>query len=96
MRSSRRILRTSASTYPITRQDEALFVDATSTVSLPSAVGFKQILFTIKKMFSGGTVVISAPAGQTIDGNASYTLTNQYQYVAVISDGANWGIVENN
>jgi hypothetical protein len=73
-------------------------VSAVCAVVLASAVSIEAGMpcsprNTIKKTFAGGTVVVSAPAGQTIDGNAIYTLTNQYQYLTIVSDGANWLIV---
>jgi hypothetical protein len=101
MRTLRKVLFTSAPTYNIGRQDDMLLVSATCAITLPSAVGQRvgavhSPVTTIKKTFAGSTVIINAAAGQTIDGNASYTLTAQQQYVTLVSNGANWLVLGNN
>jgi len=82
----------------MTRHDDVLVVDAAaSTVTLPSAVGIKNSVYTVKKTNAGaGNVTIGCSGAQTIDGAATYTIANQWQYVTVISDDANWLVVENN
>ncbi len=67
------------------------------TLTLPTAVGIAGRPYHIKKVDSAaGTVVIATTSSQTIDGFATYTLLNQWQYVEVYSDGANWQIRGNN
>jgi hypothetical protein len=39
---------------------------------------------------------VGTTSSQTIDGAASVSLTAQYQYVTVVSDGSNWLIIANN
>ena len=64
---------------------------------LPTAVGHFGQGFLIKKVDAGaGAVTIQTIDSQTIDGQASYVLANQFQYVEVISDGSNWNVVANN
>jgi hypothetical protein len=68
---------------------------------LPSAVGHFGQGFLVKKIDSGvGVVVLNTSSAQTIldigGPISSYSLTNQGQYVMVVSDGANWQIVANN
>ena len=66
------------------------------TLTLPTAVGLNNQA-CIKKVDSGvGAVTIATTGGQTIDGSSSYLLVNQWQYVTIQSDGANWLIVANN
>jgi hypothetical protein len=45
-----------------------------------------------KKIGSTASVVLSAPFGVTIDGQPSYTLTNQYEAIGLYTDGTNYFI----
>jgi hypothetical protein len=65
---------------------------------LPTAVGHLGQGFLIKKVDSAaGAVTINTTSSQTIDSAvAPYSLTNQNQYVLVVSDNANWQIIANN
>lgn len=47
---------------------------------------------TVKKTDSSGNAVTVSPSSGTIDGSASYSLSSQYQKVALQSDGTNWFI----
>ena len=38
-------------------------------------------------------VVLPTGTGVTIDGAGQYNLTSQYQFVTVVTDGANWFVV---
>jgi len=70
---------------------------STITRTLPTAVGRQNKVFTIKKVDSGsGQVTIATTSGQTIDGQTTWTLINQYQFITVISNGANWDIIGQN
>lgn len=63
----------------------------TFQVNLLTAVGNSGAIFTIKNSGSG-TITVAPQAGQTIDGNATVTLT-QNQVVNVVSDGANYLVI---
>jgi len=80
--------------------DEIITGDAASsafTITLPTAVGFTGLTYTIKRINSGGNAVtVGTTSSQTIDGITTYALSAQYKYVKVVSDGANWIIVGNN
>jgi len=65
------------------------------TVTLPTAVWIPGRQYTIKRTGTGG-VTVAASGGETIDGAATYSLSAQWKYVVVVSDGANWLIVGNN
>jgi hypothetical protein len=65
------------------------------TATLPTAVGIAGRFYTIKLM-SVGTGTIATTSSQTIDGVTTYTLSSQYKYITVQSDGANWIIIANN
>lgn len=80
-------------------------VDANFIINLPQAVtsppqpitsdGIKGRHFTVKKVDAGtGTVKIVAQSGQNIDGQASYFLSAKDQEVSVVSDGANWKLLD--
>jgi hypothetical protein len=61
------------------------------TITLLTAVGNGGCAFIIKKVDSGiGAITIATTSSQTIDGSSTYQLTNQWQFVKVISDGSNW------
>jgi hypothetical protein len=75
---------------------DVVIVPTTSavTISLPdpatNPVGSRRI---IKKSGASGTITVSSMGSATIDGAASYSLSVQWKYVDVVSDGANWFIV---
>jgi hypothetical protein len=67
------------------------------TITLPSAAGIGGRMYIIKKVSAAGNnVTIVCNGTQTIDGNATYTLVNQYSSVMIQSDGANWGVIAQN
>lgn len=69
----------------------------TVTVTLPDATLSKGTFYTIKKVDSGtGLVAVTPQTGQNIEGDTSFELVNQYQYVEIYSDGTNWFIKANN
>tara|TARA_R110000868_G_scaffold175724_4_gene412920 strand:- start:2417 stop:2728 length:312 start_codon:yes stop_codon:yes gene_type:complete len=81
-------------TYGITTSDGTIDCTANSfTVTLPTAVGVAGKSYNIKNSGTG-IITIATTSSQTIDGNASGTLTlNQYDNLTVQSDGANWIII---
>jgi hypothetical protein len=69
----------------------------TIVATLPTAVGNAGQVFIFKKVDSGaGTVVITPTGGQTIDGLSTFTLNVQYQYIALMSNGATFDIWSRN
>lgn len=70
---------------------------STITATLPTAVGISGQVIVVKKVDSGsGLVSIATTSAQTIDGNSTYQLTNQWQFIWVMSDGSNWQIISGN
>ena len=71
-------------------------VDATSgnvTITLPTAVE-NFAAFIIKKIDSStNTVIVDGNASETIDGDATITIYDQYNYIEIISDGTNWKVI---
>ena len=62
------------------------------TINLPAAIDGQQ--YVIKKVDSSiNTVTIDGDSSETIDGALTKTLTTQYECVTIVSDGANWFIV---
>ncbi|MHA1289726.1 MAG: LVIVD repeat-containing protein, partial [Candidatus Thorarchaeota archaeon] len=89
-----------SSDYTATADDNVIAVDAssaTTTISLPSAAGITGRLYTIKKIDdSVNDVVVDPDSAETIDGSATYSLSSQWKYVTIISDGSNWLVIGNN
>lgn len=64
------------------------------TMTLPTASGIGgKTLEVIKSDSSGNTVTVATTNSETINGASTYSLTTQYQFVKVVSDGTNWLIV---
>lgn len=88
------------SAYTVTLANHAIKCDATSgafNITLLTAVGNQDVEFTIKKVdASGNAVTIVTTSGQTIDGASTYSLSAQWKWVTVKSDGTQWLIFGNN
>jgi len=65
------------------------------TITLPTAASITGRIYTIK-LTASGTGTVATTSSQTIDGSTTYSLSAQYKYVTVQSDGANWIIIANN
>lgn len=80
--------------YTLTASD--YLVNCTSNtfdITLPTAVGITGRVYVINNSGSG-TITLKTTSSQTVDGNASGTLTMaQYKNYTVMSDGANWIIL---
>ena len=83
--------------YTLLSTDSVITADATGgafTVTLPTAVGIAGRAYTVKKIdSSANAVTVGTTSSQTIDGATTYALSSRYQFVTVVSDGANWQIV---
>lgn len=86
-------------TYTVVAGDKGKIINANPTggsftITLLSAVtagdGFP---LTIRHVGTANQVTVEATTGQTIDGRAGISLTDQYQSITLVSDGANWHIV---
>ncbi len=65
------------------------------TITLPTAVGIKGRIYTIK-FTTTGSGTVATTSSQTIDGSTTYTLSSQYKFVTVQSTNANWIVIANN
>lgn len=81
-------------TYIVQSTDEILYVDATAgntTLTLPDAVGAKDMNLQVKKIDSTqNTVTLSPVNSQKIDQVTSMIIYNQNDLVEINSDGTNW------
>lgn len=80
--------------YTLTANDGVIdFTSGSSTATLPTAVGISGKRFVIKNSGTGATT-LATTSSQTIDGNSGMVLFNQNSSVLLVSDGANWKIVD--
>jgi hypothetical protein len=65
------------------------------TMTLPTAVGIAGRVYILKKTSAAGNnVTVAGYNGtETIDGATTYTITNQYSYLMIQSNGTNWYIL---
>lgn len=63
------------------------------TITMPNCALYNGRYYIIKKMEDGGQVIVATTSYQTIDGATSVVLDSPYQYVTIISDGAEWFII---
>jgi len=84
--------------YTTLATDEVIAVDASGaarTITLLTASSRAGQKFSIKKTDNSvNAVTINTTSSQTIDGASTYTLSNQYDGVTVISNGSNWLIIK--
>lgn len=80
--------------YTLTTTDYAVnCTSGTFTLTLPTAVSVAGQMYQLKNSGTG-VVTINTTSSQTIDGNASGSITMaQYDNFTVMSDGANWIIL---
>lgn len=85
----------SATSVTANRSDKFVKVDASaasSTVHLPTAVGWTGQVYTIKHSGSANTVTIDPNSTETIDGSSTKSLAAG-EFTTILSDGANWHTV---
>jgi hypothetical protein len=77
--------------------DSVILVNSSGkTVTLPDAASHcKGRIYSIKLTVSGSATVATT-SSQNIDGATTFSLSAQYKYVTVQSDGAQWWIIANN
>lgn len=80
-------------TYSILTSDQVVnCTSGTFTATLPTAVGVTGKFYYIKNTGSG-VITIATTSSQTIDGDTTFLLTQQYSSIKVLSNGANWIII---
>jgi hypothetical protein len=86
---------TKTSSYTVGTSDTVIFADATSgnvTITLPAAGSFSGYRFYVKRIDNSGNSCTVA-ASDNIDGQASFTIDQQYTSVMVVSNGSSWFIL---
>ncbi len=76
-----------------TSVDDLILVNATATITLPTAVGVEGYHFIVKNIKLGATVTIATTESETIDGESTQIITQQYVSLTFVSNGSNWFIV---
>jgi hypothetical protein len=90
-----RAIVTKTANYTTTVDDQVVLGDATSgvvTITLPAAATTGKVI-TLKKTDAVNNVVLSRAGSATIDGATTKTITTQYGFLTVISNGTNWSII---
>jgi hypothetical protein len=90
----RRAVLSRTSAYTTTASDSTILCNASTgafAVTLLTSVGNTGLIFTIKKVdSSANAITVNTTSSQTIDGAATFTLSTQWSFVVLQSDGANW------
>lgn len=84
--------------YSVLPDDKVIICVNDGIVYLPSAAAFPGREITVKRTYQNqitGTS-LQATIGQTIDENNTYVLGLKWQFVTIVSDGANWLITSKN
>ncbi len=71
---------------------DVVLVSATATITLPTAVGLEGYHFIVKNI-GLGIVTIATTGSETIDGESTQDIPEQYVSYTFVSDGSNWFIV---
>lgn len=85
----------------LTPTEGPIKADATTaafTITMPGAAQVLQntIFYVIKIDSSANVVTVDGAGAETINGAATYSLSAQWKYVALLSDGSNWLVFANN
>jgi len=81
-----------ATATTLTENHFLVLVNGNITITLPKAVNHKERIYTIKNI-GQGQVTIDAYSNEEIDGEVELTLSHQYSYVTIVSDGDEWFII---
>ncbi|ETR67847.1 MAG: hypothetical protein OMM_11152, partial [Candidatus Magnetoglobus multicellularis str. Araruama] len=88
---SGKLIRSVDQDYTLTTNDDYLFIQNDSTITLPVASSLKGRLLTLKKMDINHVITIKPFQTDTINGNSSeITLTRQFDEIELISTGDHW------
>jgi len=62
------------------------------TINLPTAVD-NQAVYHLKKTASANSMILEGTLSETIDGDTTITVTQQYESLTLVSDGTNWSVI---
>jgi len=85
------------STYTAIAADDVILCSSGNfSINLPTAVGITGKTLIIKKTDDvlGNVITIAPNGGQTIDGYSTYRLKTLNETLEIVSDGANWKIID--
>jgi hypothetical protein len=80
----------------ILSSDDVVLVDCSISnvnLTLPSAVNLAGKKLVIKRKTGNFSLTVLPSGSQTIDGQLSFSINNNYQSIKVVSDGSNWFII---
>ena len=82
-------------TYTAATTDDLILCNAAAiTVTLFAASGNSGEVLYLKNIHATGVVTISGDsAGETLDGDVSKFITNQYEVLTLVCDGSDWHII---
>ncbi|HSC36465.1 MAG TPA: hypothetical protein VLD19_01290, partial [Chitinophagaceae bacterium] len=85
--------------YTVTGADNTILANTTTgaiIITLPDPTNFAGRIYTIKKIGTGGIdkELTINPAIGNIDGGSSYVIYNDWTYVSLQTDGANWYVIK--
>lgn len=89
-------IRTVTAAYSATELDSTILADASGgafTVTLPPAAGCPGKELVVKRISASNTVTIDGSGAETIEGSATVSLSAQWAFRRLQSDGANWIIL---
>ena len=88
-----RNIKTVTGDYMIVIDDDIILVNATATVTLPTAVGIEGYHFIVKNIHSSGTTTVATTGDETIDGISAKVITVQYDSLTFVSNNVNWFVL---
>lgn len=100
LKNSNRYYEAKSDSYTVTDSDGVYGIFVTTgasnrTVTLPTAANNNGRELLIKKVDSGsGTVIIDGEGAETIDGVATHTLVQQYDYMKIICNSTTWFVTD--
>ena len=83
---------TKTTNYALSNFDATVYVNGSTNITLPTALGTSNKVVTIKNLAGSGTVNILTTGAQTIDG-LSFTSLSSKSTITVQADGTNWEIL---
>ena len=88
---------TKSSSYSLTADDQVVLLNSTTlTATLPDATSHCMGRIYTIKLIANSTATVATTSSQKIDGATSFSLSAQYKYVTVQSDGTQWWVLANN
>jgi hypothetical protein len=85
-------IRTVSSNTTIAISDKRILASGSPVLSLPDATTCRGMEYSIKNTGTGNVSVVPVISGQTIDGQASISINDQFEVINFVSDGANFFI----